>query len=130
MDNRKQFVTRMACRGGIAFLLLIGFHSALAQTYTIKTFAGGALPNNILGTSASLSAPQGVAIDAAGNVFFASQNAVFRLAAVTGVLTRVAGNGALSFSGDNGPATSASLSAAGIAVDSSGNRSEERRGRE
>ena len=42
------------------------------ETYTIKTFAGGGLPDNIPALAASFSEPQGVAADAAGNVFFAS----------------------------------------------------------
>jgi uncharacterized protein (TIGR03437 family) len=91
------------------------------QTYTISTFAGGALPVNISGTSAGLS-PGYVAADPAGNLFFVDQNTVLRLDATTGILTRVAGNGATGFSGDNGPATSAELNfPAGVAVDSAGN---------
>ena len=42
--------------------------TASGQTYTIATFAGGALPANVPGTSASLgSAPQYIATDQAGN---------------------------------------------------------------
>jgi sugar lactone lactonase YvrE len=97
--------------------------AAWGQTYTISTFAGGALPVNIAGTSASLGyAPRYLAADQAGNVFFVYQNSVLRLDAATGVLTLVAGNGTTGFSGDNGPATTARLNGpAGIAVDSNGN---------
>ena len=96
---------------------------ASGQTYTISTFAGGALPAGIPGTSASLgSAPQYIAADHAGNVFFADQNSVLRLDATSGILTLVAGNGTPGFSGDNGPATSAQLAnPQGLAVDSAGN---------
>jgi uncharacterized protein (TIGR03437 family) len=80
------------------------------------------------GTSASLdqrwygTSVSGLAIDTAGNLFFANGNAVLRLDATTGVLTAVAGNAASGFSGDNGPATSAQLGApSGVAVDSAGN---------
>ena len=61
--------------------------TASAQTYTIKTLAGGALPVNIPGTSASLGydAPGYIAADRAGNVFYADQNSVLRLDATTGV---------------------------------------------
>jgi uncharacterized protein (TIGR03437 family) len=94
-----------------------------AQTYTISTFAGGALPVNIAGTSASLGTrPQYVAADPSGNLFFVDRNTVMRLDAATGILTRVAGNGSTGFSGDNGPATSAQLYfPTGVAVDSAGN---------
>jgi uncharacterized protein (TIGR03437 family) len=96
--------------------------SAWGQTYTISTFAGGGLPVNIPGTSASLGSPASVAADRAGNVFFATQNTVLRLDATTGILTLVAGNGTPGFSGDNGLAIGAQLyNPGGVAVDSAGN---------
>ena len=98
--------------------------SAWGQTYTIATFAGGGLPVNIPGTSASLGydVPQSIAADRAGNVFFVDQDSVLRLDATTGVLPLVAGNGTAGFSGDNGPAANAQLAnPGGIAVDSAGN---------
>jgi sugar lactone lactonase YvrE len=95
---------------------------ASGQTYTISTFAGGGLPGNIPGTSASLYGPQAVAVDRAGNIFFGDGSDVLRLDAATGVLTLVAGNGTPGLSGDNGPATSAQLhNPTGVAVDSAGN---------
>ena len=96
--------------------------SAFGQTYTISTFAGGALPENIPGTAAVLGSVTSVALDAAGNVFFvlAHYDIVLRLD-VNGVLTRVAGSGTPGFSGDSGPATAAQLNfgydGGGIAVD-------------
>jgi uncharacterized protein (DUF779 family) len=96
--------------------------SAFGQTYTISTFAGGALPVNIPGTSASLGSAGCVAADRAGNVFFVVQNTVLRMDAITGVLTLVAGNQTTGFSGDSGPATSAELYyPQGLAVDFAGN---------
>lgn len=58
---------------------------ASGQTYTISTFAGGALPVNIPGTSASLGAgvPQAVASDQAGNIFLVGQGTILRLDAIT-----------------------------------------------
>jgi len=107
----------------ILLLTTVLCRSAWGQTYAISTFAGGALPVNVPGTSASLgAAPQSLAADRAGNVFFVVQNTVLRLDATTGVLTLVAGNGSMGFSGDNGPATSAQLNRPeGVAVDSAGN---------
>ncbi len=69
-------------------------------------------------TSAQLS-PTGVAVDSAGNLYIADRNRIRKVSG--GVITTVAGNGTSGFSGDNGPATSAQLSAADIAVDSAGN---------
>jgi uncharacterized protein (TIGR03437 family) len=65
----------------------------------------------------------GIAVDASGNLYIADQyNNRVRKVAASGVITTVAGNGVAGFSGDGGPATSASLNnPAGIAVDSSGN---------
>jgi sugar lactone lactonase YvrE len=75
-------------------------------------------------TSANLASPSGIAVDASGNLFIADQSngRIRRVDAATGVINTVAGNGGFSFSGDGGPATSASLYfPTGIAVDSSGN---------
>src|ERR1041384_4448308 len=84
---------------------------AFGQTHKISTIAGGYLPVNISGTSASLYSPTSVAVDKTGNIFIADsgEHVVLRLDATTGVLTLLAGNGTPGFSGDNGPATSAQL---------------------
>ena len=88
----------------------LAFASAvLAQTYTMKTFAGGALPENVAGVSANLGAVYGVAIDHLGNVFLAlgDYHIVVRVDANTGVVTRVAGTGTAGYNGDNLPAAGA-----------------------
>jgi uncharacterized protein (TIGR03437 family) len=105
----------------ILFILVASWRVP-AQTYTITTFAGGGLPVNIPGTSASLYNPQSVAVDQAGNTYFAAGQVVLRLDAKTRIVTTVAGNGTTGFSGDNGLATNAALyNPAGVAVDSAGN---------
>ena len=107
-----------------AALALLFASLTLGQTYTISTLAGGALPVNIPGTSASFRAVNSVAADAAGNVFMTLDvnHIVVRLDATTGMLTLVAGTGTAGFSGDGGPATSAQLSfPSGVAVDGAGN---------
>jgi len=75
-------------------------------------------------TAAALYGPQGLAVDSAGNLFIADyfNDRIREVAAATGVITTVAGNGTNSFSGDGGPATAAALGGpAGLAVDSAGN---------
>jgi uncharacterized repeat protein (TIGR01451 family) len=63
-----------------------------------------------LATSAQLNSPDGLAIDAAGDLFIADgANNVIRMVTPAGVITTVAGNGIAGYSGDGGPATSASL---------------------
>ncbi len=76
-----------------------------------------------LATSARLSFPRGVALDAAGNLFIgdSGNGRVRRVEAATGIITTAAGGGS-SFPGDGGPATSASLqSPCGVALDRTGN---------
>jgi uncharacterized protein (TIGR03437 family) len=74
-------------------------------------------------TSAAMFEPTGIALDSAGNVYIADQNAyVIRKVNTAGIISTVAGSGAFGFSGDGGPATSAELSGPyDIAVDSGGN---------
>jgi hypothetical protein len=104
-------------------LLLASGTAAWAQQYVISTFAGGAPPPTpVAAVNASIGPILGVATDAAGNVFFSSDNCVFRLEQQNGVLTRVAGNSRAGFSGDGGPATNAQLSdPRGVVVDGAGN---------
>jgi len=74
-------------------------------------------------TNASLSYPDGVAVDNLGNVFIADLgNNRIRKVDVNGNITTVAGNGNAGYSGDGGAAVSASLDEPyGVAVDGLGN---------
>ena len=74
-------------------------------------------------TSAQLSQPQGVAVDAAGNLFFVdSSNSRVRKVTPGGIITTVAGNGLAGYTGDTGSATSASIrNPLGLAIDAMGN---------
>ncbi len=74
-------------------------------------------------TSAKLSNPIGIAIDAAGNVYFSDRdNQRVRRIDTAGIITTVAGAGAQGFSGDGGPAVNARLFAPhGLSVDAAGN---------
>ncbi len=74
-------------------------------------------------TAATLSYPGGMAVDAAGNLYFDDDgNYVTRMISTSGIITTIAGNDSAGFSGDGGPATSASLSGNfGVALDLSGN---------
>lgn len=74
-------------------------------------------------TLARLDMPVGLAVDTGGNLFIADygNRRIRKVAADTGIITTVAGNGVEDFSGDGGPATQAGLSPYAIAVDTSGN---------
>ena len=92
---------------------------------TISTVAGngtcGFSGDGGPATAASLSYPMGIALDTAGNLYIADA-LNDRIRKVSGgTITTVAGNGRETFSGDGGPAPSASLIApGGVALDSGG----------
>ncbi len=72
-------------------------------------------------TSAQL-VPNRLAVDAVGNLYISDTNSnTVRKVATNGVITTVAGNGTLGYSGDGGPATSAQLSYPyGMVMDAAG----------
>ena len=75
-------------------------------------------------TSAGLKYPRGIAVDASGNIYIADANAdrIRMVTKSTGIITTVVGNGIQGFSGDGGPATSASMYYPnGVAFDASEN---------
>ena len=78
--------------------------------------------DNVPATSSSFTGPQGLALDAAGNLYIADpgENRV-RKVSPNGTITTFAGNGQAGYSGDGGPATQAMLYfPQSIAVDTKG----------
>jgi len=99
-----------------------------AESGVITTVAGngtnGSSGDNGSATNASLASPNSLAVDCSGNLYIVDtdNNRIRKVSADTGVITTVAGNGTYGFSGDNGPATNASLAFPNsLAVDGSGN---------
>jgi sugar lactone lactonase YvrE len=94
----------------------------------INTIAGTGV-SGLAGTggpakSAQMGQISALAIDGVGDLFFTdvTNSVVWGVAAATGNISIVAGNGTAGFSGDGGPATSAQLNSPnGIAVDGTGN---------
>ena len=85
--------------------------------YAIVTGDGGPA------TAAQLDSPVAEATDAAGDVFIVDENdnVIREINHATGLITTIAGNGALGFSGDGGPATAARFfNPDGIAVNAAG----------
>ena len=76
-----------------------------------------------LATNATLNFPEAVAFDPAGNYYLADEAAnVVRKIDTNGMITTAVGTGVAAYTGDNGPATKATLdSPVGVAVDASGN---------
>ena len=91
-------------------------------TTVAGTSTAGFSADNVTATSAELNLPQGVAVDAAGNLYIAdTSNARIRKVA-NSLIATVVGTGVAGFSGDNGPATGAQLNQPqSVAVDASGN---------
>ncbi len=100
-----------------------------ANTHLISTVAGTGTPgyngNNIAATAAEIYGPLGIAVDAAGDIFFADNgnNLVREVNATTHLISTIAGTpGAAGYNGDGIAATSAELNnPAGVAVDTAGN---------
>ncbi len=98
-------------------------------TGIITTVAGngtaGFSGDNGQATSAKINDPSlKVAFDVDGNFYIADDgnNRIRKVTVSTGIITTVAGNGVLGYSGDGGPATSATLNGPeGVAVDALGN---------
>jgi len=91
----------------------------------ITTVAGTGQPgsggDNGPATKAQLSGPQGIAVDASGNLYIVdSGNQRIRYVNAAGTIVTIAGSGAAGFSGDGGAAISAQFSSPmGIALDAS-----------
>ncbi|MGE0126778.1 MAG: hypothetical protein AB7U82_01645 [Blastocatellales bacterium] len=99
----------------------------VAPDGVITTYAGTGVPDfggdGGPAAQAKLISPSGLALDSAGNLYIAdSGNArVRKVTTSTGVITTVAGNGLIGFSGDNGQATQATFKQPfGVAVDKNG----------
>ncbi len=97
------------------------------STGIVTTFAGTGTPSysgdNGPATSATIHGALGIALDSAGNVYFADfyNQRIRKVTVSTGIITTIAGSGTSSYSGDNGPATSAELYyPSGVALDASG----------
>jgi hypothetical protein len=113
-----------------AFALLAA-STALAQnpaTGTITTIAGtgdpGYLGDGGPAVNARLQGPRNTAVDSAGNLYVVDQfnHRIRKVAAGTGIITSVAGDGVAGSTGDGGQATSAQLyHPTGIALDADGN---------
>jgi NHL repeat len=118
----KNFQTRMAARLlstlALGCCLLLCVSGAFAQqNNTINTVAGGASISSIP-TAAAIANPTGVAEDSSGDIYIAAP-ATFSVYEVTSQgLIPFAGSGVSGYSGDGGPATSATLlNPVAVAVD-------------
>jgi hypothetical protein len=98
------------------------------STGIINTIAGNGIGgfsgNGGQATAAEISGPEGVTLDALGNVYFAeiNNNVVREVNMTSGILTRIAGIHFNGYYGDGGPAIDAEISApVGLHIDNMGN---------
>lgn len=109
-ENNSQYVRRVNLTTGII-------------TTVAGTGVSGYNGDGIPATTAKLNYPNHVAVDRYNNVYISDHpSRIRKVNATTGVITTIAGNGTLGFSGDGGPATAASFNdVEGMAFDSVGN---------
>lgn len=108
-------------------LILLLLVCSIAPAQIITTIAGNGF-NAYSGdggpaTAASIYNPLGVAADGAGNVYIVdTKNHCIRKVNSAGIISTIAGNGTVGYSGDGGPATAAKLYIPNkIALDGAGN---------
>lgn len=95
-----------------------GIISTIAGTHAFVPVGGDGGP----ATDAGLGSVSGLAYDAAGNLYIADGNTRVRKVNTAGIISTVAGNGALGNAGNGGPATAASFDGlSDIAFDAAGN---------
>ena len=105
-----------------AFCVLAMVTAVYGATPKVTTVAGGYIGNGKPAVSAGLARPQGVAIDTKGNIYVSdTDNCQIRKIGTNGKITVLAGTGICGFSGDGGPAKSATISFPyGVAFDHNG----------
>ncbi|MGB5964247.1 MAG: PKD domain-containing protein, partial [Sulfurimonadaceae bacterium] len=85
-------------------------------------YSNGYAGDGGLATEALLYGPRNVAFDMHGNLYIADGTCVIRKVDTSGIITTIAGNNGCGYSGENGPAASASLSGpSGMVFDKDGN---------
>jgi uncharacterized protein (TIGR03437 family) len=98
----------------------------VSRTGIVSTVAGNGIAgysgDGGLAVNASLSAETGLALDPSGNLYIAdAHNMRVRMVTPNGIISTVAGTGVQGFSGDGGPATSATLNVPASVMFSNGN---------
>jgi gliding motility-associated-like protein len=95
------------------FFFLSFFVICRASSQYISTFAGsgqnGCTGEGVPAISAGLPFPESICFDLAGNFYVNCSISIRKVDAQTGLISRFAGNGQHTYSGDGGPATDAAL---------------------
>src|SRR4051812_34727971 len=121
---------RIIVLGSVMACMVTSFCNA--QTGTISTFAGGTSWAGYAGDGLAANNPSvifmrttGVCGDAAGNIYIVDwgNSRIRKVDAATNILSTIAGNGIHGYTGDGGPATSATIDnyCLGACADNMGN---------
>jgi|GEM_PF-2148788 len=122
VDEYNHRVRKISSSG---IITTIAGNSAMVGYGSAGGFGGDGGP----ATAATLNRPLGIAIDGSGNIYVADGNN-FRVRKINsaGIISTIAGTGTMGYSGDGGPATSASItfslattSGGSIGIDAAGN---------
>jgi uncharacterized protein (TIGR03437 family) len=116
---------------GNLYIADTGNHVIRKVTYPsgiITTVAGNGTPGYAgdgkkVSIATQLNSPKGVAVDSSGNIYIAdTTNSRIRMIGTDNTINTIAGNGVAAYSGDNGPATTASMKfPSQISIDTKGN---------
>jgi len=107
---------------GVIYKVTPGTVAPSVMTIYAGNNTAGFSANGTAAASTLTDEPYGAAVDANGNLYYSDSNNCVVREIAGGVVQTVAGNGTCNFSGDGGPATSATLNfPQGIALDSLGN---------
>ena len=106
----------------IAIIFNLSLNAQIINTIAgngTRAYSGDGAP----ATAAEFNYPAGIAIDAVGNIYIADQNNNrIRKITTLGIISTIAGNGSVGYSGDGGAAIAAKLhSPTGLALDAVGN---------
>ncbi len=109
----------------LAVSLAVALSGQQSGSYTVTTIAGAprVLADGVDATTVHLLQPRGLALDGSGNLLVAdsANHKVWRISPA-GIITTVAGTGAIGFSGDDGQGVAARLNGPeGVVVDAAGN---------
>jgi hypothetical protein len=121
---RHNFLSPLLIRSLIVLLI---FLPLLSNAQLITTIAGtgtaGYNGDGIAATSAQLYAPQGLAVDAYGNIYIGDMinSRIRKIDILTGLISTIAGTGVFGYNGDGIAATSAQITyASALAFDANG----------
>jgi sugar lactone lactonase YvrE len=119
----RAYATNSAGTGYGAVIQLRTTTTLTVITSTVSTFAGNGTAGNVnaTGGNAQFNNPQGITTDAQGNLYVSdSFNSTIRKITLAGVVTTIAGNGAIGYT-DGAAVTAQFYSPQGIVIDGQGN---------